>query len=209
MRILLRAALTCAFTMIVGLAAPALAAPALAAPAVPASLPTAEQLRAALLTAAELPGGLSLKDSDSGRIRDSDFAVGDRCADDWPQQETEVAFAVAGFVGDTRQKDVFVGMFLGATGAANGPTIVSQIAAETDGCPGTEATGRQFVRWPLPALGDASLGVITRDLPSRRLRAAVIAQGDVLGYLVTSGLGEREAIALARTWAAKLALHFT
>ncbi|GIE35679.1 hypothetical protein Ait01nite_087240 [Actinoplanes italicus] len=205
MRNVLRAALACAITVAVGLSAPAAAA----LPAdLPTGLPTVERLRQALLTAADMPAGLTLVGSDSGETQDSDFAVWDRCADG-PAPKKPVRFAAVSFGTVGRGADASVELMIGATGEENARSIVAAVAKEIDGCPDAEPQPQLIVREPMPALGDASLGLSIPSDASRRIRAVLIAQGDVLAYAVTTGLGEPASVAIAKTFADRLARHFT
>jgi hypothetical protein len=198
-RNVLRAALTCAFVAVIGVSAPAAAAPA--------GLPSVEQLRQALLTVADMPAGLTLVDSRSGEIRDRDFTAGDRCAGSHEPGEA-VTFAAVSFGTAGRGADASVDLMVGATGAENARSIVAATATELDGCPGAEAQPQLIEREPMPALGDASLGVSIATGESRRIRGVLIAQGQVLAYAITSGLDEPASAGIAKTFADRLARHF-
>lgn len=198
----MRNVLTCAVTLVLGLGT---AAPAAAAPA---GLPGPEQLRQALLTVADLPPGLTLVDSSSGATDDSDFADWDRCGVS-RAPEVAVAYAAVEFGTAGRGEDVSISLMIGATGAATGRAIVAANAIEADGCPGVDPAEQAIRREPMPAFGDASLGVTFPTGESRRPRGVLIAQGDVLTYLVATGLDRLTFAALARTCADRLARHFT
>jgi hypothetical protein len=184
-RTLLQAALACAVTLTLGLGAPAKAAPT--------GLPSYDQMRASLLTAADLPEQMKPDESGEG-AGDSDFAVWDRCTDDIVSSG-DVRHVYAGYT--TGKPDENVAMFLGGPGAEAAQGVVAALLDELKRCSGPE--GVALAAREHPRFGDAS--VFVED------RLVVIAQGDVLMYF-SSRLDRATFLKLARAQAKKLANHF-
>ncbi|WP_146246252.1 hypothetical protein [Actinoplanes xinjiangensis] len=187
MRTILRSVLTGVLAVACGLSAPAAASSI--------DGPSFKQLREALLTAEELPGGMRLVGDDQARGGDSDFAAWDRCDNESSKAADNVRMISVGY----RKGDRHVGMFLGAPGAEEALAIV---AAKLDGarrCPSTDPEDLPVTQWVHPRLGDASLVFG---------HTAIIAQGDVLLYFSTRGIDDAGFAALAEASARKLAKHF-
>lgn len=217
-------ALLCVLTVMFGWSMFGWSSPAAASPG---GLPSADRMRPALLTAGELPAGLTAAGTGEDR-GDRDFSAGDRCGDR-PVPDNEVVSVHTEFLssddgddgdeGDDGAKGdkgsngadargpgaVSLQMMIGATGARQALAVVAAIADQVERCPGTA----EMTRWPLPPFGAASIGVVFGgSAEPGGLRGAVIAEGDVLAYITATGLGEREMARIVEVGAAKLARHF-
>ncbi|MDI6097394.1 hypothetical protein QLQ12_02105 [Actinoplanes sp. NEAU-A12] len=200
---ILRAALTCTLMVTFGLSAPAAAAPG--------EPPSADRMRKALLTVDDLPDGMTAGETGTGR-GDNDFSAWNRCKGPQPPAGNDVEYVHAAFSAGGPEA-ASVQTMIGATGSETGRAVVASRADELQRCPAG------MTRWPLPRLGDASVTVVlgsasAKDLfgsgedRTKGVRAAVIAQGDVLAYIVGSELGEAEFTRILQAGARRLARHF-